>query len=106
MSCLNCKDRTTCPDAYKDIAVYCGAYEQPDKPDNVNHPQHYQTNIKGLETIEIIYAALGYELFKGYCRGNVLKYLLRADKKNGIEDLKKAAVYLVWEIEIREGKEA
>lgn len=69
--------------------------------DNVHHPKHYETYIKGLETIDIIYAALGPDLFKGYCRGNVLKYLLRADQKNGVEDLEKAAVYLDWEIDIR-----
>lgn len=71
------------------------------EPDNVHHPKHYETYIKGLETIDIIYAALGPDLFRGYCRGNVLKYLLRADQKNGVEDLEKAAVYLDWEINIR-----
>ena len=69
--------------------------------DNVNHPQHYQTYIEGLEAIDIIYAALGPERFEGYCRGNALKYLLRADNKNGIEDLEKAQKYLGWEIQIR-----
>jgi hypothetical protein len=70
--------------------------------DNVNHPAHYQTYIDGLETIDIIYAVLGPERFEGYCRGNALKYLARADDKgNTIEDLEKAIVYLKWEIEIR-----
>lgn len=76
------------------------------KSDNVHHPKHYQTHIKGLETIDVIYAALGPELFGGYCRGNVLKYLLRADQKNGTEDLEKARVYLTWEIENRKRKES
>lgn len=31
--------------------------------------------------------------------GNVIKYVIRADNKGGIEDLKKARVYLDWEIE-------
>ena len=70
--------------------------------DNVNHPAHYQTHIDGLETIDIIYAVLGPERFEGYCRGNALKYLARADDKgNTIEDLEKAAKYIAWEIEIR-----
>ena len=74
----------------------------PVKADNVNHPAHYQTYIDGLETIDIIYAVLGPERFEGYCRGNALKYLARADDKgNTIEDLEKAIVYLKWEIEIR-----
>ena len=74
--------------------------------DNVNHPTHYQTYIEGLEAIDIIYAALGSEKFVGYCRGNALKYLLRADAKNGTEDLEKAQVYLNWEIQIRKKEES
>ena len=74
----------------------------PVKTDAVNHPAHYQTYIDGLETIDIIYAVLGPERFEGYCRGNALKYLARADDKgNTIEDLEKAIVYIKWEIEIR-----
>lgn len=74
--------------------------------DNVNHPKHYETYIEGLEAIDIIYAALGPEKFVGYCRGNALKYLLRADAKNGTEDLEKAQVYLNWEIQIRKKEES
>jgi hypothetical protein len=37
--------------------------------------------------------------------GNVIKYLWRADLKNGTEDLKKAAWYLNDEIERREREE-
>lgn len=73
--------------------------------DNVNHPAHYKTHIEGLEVISIIYAILGPEGFKAYCRGNALKYLSRADDKGStVEDLKKAAKYIAWEIEAR-GKE-
>ena len=69
--------------------------------DNVNHPAHYQTYIDGLETIDMICAVLGPERLEGYCRGNTLKYLIRADHKNGVEDLEKAAKYLAWEINSR-----
>lgn len=101
IGCVNCEEAKVCPDAFKDIAVHCGAYDRSTKTDSVHHPKHYETYIDGLETIDIIYAALGPELFKGYCRGNVLKYLLRADQKNGVEDLEKAAVYLDWEIQVK-----
>ena len=75
--------------------------------DNVNHPAHYQTYVEGLETIDIIYAVLGPERFEGYCRGNALKYLARADDKgNTVEDLEKAAKYISWEIEIRRKEES
>ena len=37
---------------------------------------------------------------KGFYKGNVLKYMLRHEKKNGKEDLEKAKVYLNWLIEL------
>lgn len=61
---------------------------------NVNHPVHYN-NSEGIECIEAIRATLGDE-FPAYCKGNVMKYLWRYQYKNGIEDLKKAQVYLNW----------
>ena len=68
--------------------------------DNVKHPDHYMLMINGKETesIDFIKAILGEEGFKKFCRGNALKYLVRADKKGGAEDLKKARVYINWEI--------
>jgi len=35
--------------------------------------------------------------------GNVLKYVMRAEKKNGIEDYKKARWYLNWIIATKSG---
>lgn len=70
--------------------------------DNVNHPSHY--NESGIECIEAIRATLGSE-FPAYCKGNVMKYLWRYQYKNGIEDLKKAQVYLNWMVEYLEEKE-
>ncbi len=66
--------------------------------DNINSPKHYQLEGLNLEAIDIIKSVLSKEKFEGYCRGNVIKYILRADSKNGIEDLQKADVYLNWEI--------
>ena len=61
--------------------------------DPVNNPIHYVDG--GVETIDYIQAKLTPEEFRGYCRGNVLKYVSRAGKKdNGQEDLAKAAWYL------------
>lgn len=39
------------------------------------------------------------EQLQGYYLGNALKYLLRFQNKNGLEDLKKARVHLNWLIE-------
>lgn len=69
-----------------------------DKNDNVYHPKHYEIPGLPVESIVIIRAVLGEEGFKKFCRGNALKYLIRADNKGGVEDLKKARVYLGWEI--------
>jgi hypothetical protein len=67
--------------------------------DSVRQPSHYRLEgLKGIECIDIIKAVLGEEGFKKFCRGNALMYLIRADKKNGLEDLKEAAVYIRWEI--------
>lgn len=66
--------------------------------DNVNHPQHYKS-AAGIEVIDVIEAfGLGFHL------GNVVKYVLRAPNKNGIEDLKKARWYLDREIARKESK--
>lgn len=69
--------------------------------DNVHSPKHYQLGDLNIEAIDVIKAVLGEEKFQGYCRGNTIKYILRADKKNNIEDLQKAKVYLDWEIQSR-----
>ena len=60
--------------------------------DPVNHPAHYTSG--GIECIDAIREALGMEGFKAFCRGNVIKYSWRADKKsNQAEDMAKAAWY-------------
>lgn len=62
--------------------------------DNVNKPSHYQGS-KGLESIEVIDNFIGDLPGKAaWCWGNTIKYLLRFQKKNGVEDLKKAEFYL------------
>lgn len=68
--------------------------------DNVNHPDHYKNN--GIECIDIIIFILGKAGVKFFCLGNVVKYIFRYPKKNGIEDLKKARWYLNKLIELEE----
>jgi hypothetical protein len=61
--------------------------------DNVNHPEHYQSD-SGIECIDAIRAALGHDGFIAYCRGNTIKYNWRSDSKGKhAEDLKKGAWY-------------
>ena len=66
--------------------------------DNVNNPNHYKLGC-GVESIEIIKRVLGLKCFFAFCLGNILKYLIRAEKKNKLEDYKKAAKYLEWVIQ-------
>ncbi len=68
--------------------------------DKVNHPSHYQT-AGGIEVIEYIASLLGDNV-KFYHLGNVIKYVSRFDKKNGVEDLKKARFYLNKMIEMED----
>lgn len=83
--------------------MLCYAPEMEGKPDAVNHPGHYCQG--GIECIKAIEASMTPEEFQGYCKGNVMKYIWRFREKNGLEDLKKAQVYLGWMIESKEKQE-
>ena len=62
-------------------------------PDPVNNPQHYNTG--NIECIEAIQESMSPEAFKGYLKGNTMKYLWRYDYKGkASEDLEKAGWYL------------
>ena len=60
--------------------------------DQVNHPSHYTQG--GIECIDAIEAAMSEEEFRGYLRGNILKYVWRLCHKGGLTDAKKALWYL------------
>lgn len=68
------------------------------KSDAVKHPKHYELPGMPYEAIDVIRAVLGEEGFRKFCRGNSLKYLIRADKKGGIYDLSKARDYIDYEM--------
>jgi hypothetical protein len=68
--------------------------------DNIN-PDHYKS--KSKETIERLQDNLTQGEFKGYLKGNILKYLDRYEHKNGVEDLNKAQWYLNKLIELENG---
>ena len=60
--------------------------------DNINHPAHYTSG--KIETIDYIADKLTPEEYRGFLKGNVIKYLSRERLKGGVEDLKKARWYL------------
>lgn len=67
-------------------------YESTDQ--NVSHPDHYQSKT-GLEVIDVIEAFTdGLEGIEATDTGNVIKYICRWKKKNGLQDLEKALWYL------------
>lgn len=73
--------------------------------DNINHPEHYKTE-NGLETIDVIEAFTeGLQGGEATNTGNILKYMCRWKKKNGLEDLKKAQWYLNRLIDSVESKQ-
>ena len=52
--------------------------------DEINSPSHYML-FPDMEAIDVIRAALTPEEFAGYCKGNALKYRLRAGEKGPVE---------------------
>ena len=63
------------------------------KGDPVDRPDHYNTG--AIEAIEAIKASMHPQEFKGYLKGNCMKYLWRYEYKNKpVEDLRKCRWYL------------
>ena len=60
--------------------------------DKVQHPEHYTSG--GIECIDAIRAALTPEEFRGYCKGNIIKYTWRERMKGGDQDIAKAGKYI------------
>ena len=71
--------------------------------DAVQHPSHYTQG--GIECIEAIRASMTADGFADYCKGNIIKYIWRWRDKGGVEDLRKASVYLNWLINAADEKE-
>jgi hypothetical protein len=76
--------------------VNTGKYRRriPDTPQPATHHggDHYRQG--GIECIDAIRAALTDEEFRGFCKGNVIKYAWRERHKGGDADLKKCGDYL------------
>ena len=66
-------------------------FEEAPKSDAVNHPSHY--NRYSREVIESIKGLCTPEEFRGYLKGNIIKYSARYPDKGGIQDIDKLAKY-------------
>jgi hypothetical protein len=68
-------------------------WEDEEEEDMVGAPKHY--NSGNIECIDAIEESMSSHAFKGYLKGNCMKYLWRYDYKGKqVEDLQKAGWYL------------
>lgn len=81
------------------VWVYEQVLDEIIEEDKVNNPSHYKGKF-GLEAIDVVRNFAGnLTAVQGFYWGNAIKYLLRFQGKNGLEDLKKARKNLDWLIE-------
>lgn len=72
--------------------------------DAVDHPEHYTAG--DIECIDAIQASMSVEEFRGYLKGNTMKYIWRyRKKKHPLEDILKARWYLDKLAELLEAEE-
>jgi len=85
---LDADDKT-----YSEVYKKLVAQEQEEKEDLINRPSHYNTG--NIECIMAIEESMSSESYRGYLKGNVLKYLWRYQYKgNPKQDIDKAMWYL------------
>ena len=63
--------------------------------DPVTNPSHY----KGIQPIDVMRNNFTRDEYRGFLKGNILKYVMRYQDKGGLDDLKKAEQYLTWLID-------
>ena len=69
----------------------CGIGGINNMKNNIN-PTHYNKGKKDL--IEMWYQTMPLEQFRGSMKSNIIKYTMRYENKNGVEDLNKAIEYI------------
>ena len=72
-----------------------------DEKEEINHPDRYAGG--KFECIDVMLDVFGVEAVKHFCILNAFKYIWRSEKKNGVEDIKKAVFYLNYYIDLMEG---
>ena len=78
---------------WKDESLEEVIARQDEEEDMVGKPYHYNTG--NIECIDAIEESMSSVAFKGYLKGNCMKYLWRYDYKGKqVEDLQKAQWYL------------
>lgn len=80
-------------------------WEELEEKDMVNSPSHYKLDGLDIESKDVIKATYGAKGYIYWACGNAMKYLFRWEKKNGLEDLKKARKNLDFAIETLESED-
>lgn len=75
------------------------------KLENEYRPDYYRTGNGGDLFTLFEKGLLPEEETKGFYKANIIKYVVRHEKKNGIKDLKKAKTYLSELIKFEEAKQ-
>ena len=65
---------------------------------------HYKD--MAIQPWELMQAVLTHEEFVGFLKGNIIKYSLRAGRKDGSDDLGKARHYMLKLAEVKDGANA
>ena len=78
--------------------VVFGAKVEQSQLEEINHPDRYAGD--KFECIDVMLDVFGADAVKHFCVLNAFKYVWRAEKKNGVEDIKKAVWYLNKYIEL------
>ena len=61
---------------------------------DVEHQEHYTAQT--VQPIQYMKVTMSPEQFEGFLLGNLIKYISRYRHRNGLEDLRKAKVYMGW----------
>ena len=77
-------------DVYAEKALETQGVSMPD----MAYQQHYES--QAIQPIEIMLADLSHEEMRGFLKASVIKYVLRAGKKEGTDDTAKVVVYSKW----------
>lgn len=108
--CNGCTEKAYCDALEPNVEAYlraryykpAGTKSTPEKPvikpDNVNHPSHYETG--RFECIDVMTETQGRDAVYEFCVCNAFKYLYRHRRKNNAEDIKKAIWYLNKALEL------
>lgn len=67
--------------------------------EEINHPDRYASG--NFECIDVMIDVFGKESVQQFCILNAFKYIWRAEKKNGVKDIKKAVWYLNKYVELK-----